>query len=254
MMQKWEHKFERKPQRWVFVPTEYYKKRGLEIHKKISKIWTAPSYYYHLNAGGHVAAMHAHKKNKYYLSLDIEDFFGSIGLSRITRNLVPLFGYTEARSMAKDSTVNHPVDIKRMILPYGFTQSPVISSLVLANTALGKGLDLLSRHLKVSVYMDDILLSSDSENILETAKINLIHLAEISKFNLHPEKCQGPAATLTAFNIDIKQWHLEINRNRMTDFVDVLENSPSEYKRDGILGYINSVNPLQASAIIAMGL
>lgn len=254
MTQKWDHKFERKSERWVFVPTEYYKTRGLEIHKKILKNWTAPSYYYHLNAGGHVAAMHAHKKHKYYLALDIEDFFGSIGLSRVTRNLVPFFGYTEARSMAKDSTVNHPIDFKRTILPYGFTQSPVVASIVLENTALGRGLELLSKHLKVSVYMDDIFLSSNSENTLEAAKEDLIHLAEISKFQLHSEKCQGPTTSLTVFNIDIKQGHLEINKNRMMDFFEVLSDSPSKHQREGIFSYINAINPLQALKFISMGL
>lgn len=254
MTQKWDHKFERKPERWVFVPTPFYKERGVEIHKDIIKAWKAPSYYYHLNPGGHVVAMHAHKKHKYYLSLDIEDFFGSISLSRITRNLVPFFGYKDARSIAQDSTVSHPIDAKRIILPYGFTQSPIIASLVLQNTALGKGVERLSKHLKASVYMDDILLSSNDKDLLQTAKIELTHLANISKFKLHAGKCQGPALSLTAFNIDIRQGLLEINNNRMMEFIDALTKSPSEFQRDGILEYIYTVNSSQANSLISMGL
>lgn len=251
---RWSHRFEHKPDRWVFIPTEETLNRGHLICRTLKKHWTPPYFYYHLQSGGHIAALHAHYKNNYFLSLDIENFFGSVSLTRITRHLVPFFGYVAARNIAKDSTVKHPSEPQRTILPYGFVQSPMLASLALSKSALGNHLLTLTKSLTVSVYMDDIQVSGNNINDLEKAKEDLEHLATRSLFKFGEHKTQGPSPKITAFNINIETGNLEITDDRMAEFVFRLSNSPSEPERLGILGYINTVNPTQASSLIALGL
>lgn len=117
MSGKWLHKFERKPGRWVFAPTSETKMLGLKIKAQIEEVWTAPDYFFHLQAGGHIGALKTHHGRSSFLRLDIEDFFGSVNRSRVTRCLTPYFGYAKAREMAVESTVQHPTEKGRYVLP-----------------------------------------------------------------------------------------------------------------------------------------
>lgn len=71
---RWIHKFELKPNSWVFVPSEISIQEGREIKAKVEKIWQPSGAYFHLKAGGHVAALRCHMKNTSFLRLDIEIF------------------------------------------------------------------------------------------------------------------------------------------------------------------------------------
>ena len=63
---------------------------------------------------------------------------------------------------ANDSTVKHPADKNRAMLPYGFVQSPTLASLALFDSRLGGYLEQLKKikYVVVSVYMDDIIVST----------------------------------------------------------------------------------------------
>lgn len=254
MSRKWDNKFERKPDRWVFVPTEETKNRGKKICELIQKKWSPPYFYYHLHIGGHVAALRSHYINKYFVSLDVENFFGSISSSRITRHLVPLFGYKTSRQIALDSTVRHPNEAQRMILPYGFVQSPLLASIVFSQSALGKYIGALAKKITVSIYVDDIHISCNDMLALEEAKSEIERLGAISLFDMNGKKSQGPSEKITAFNINMELGKLEITEDRMAEFVIRLTNNPTPNEREGIIGYIYSVNPDQANEILALGL
>jgi hypothetical protein len=75
--------------------------------------------------------------------------------------LKAFFSHDEALRIATASTVRHPDDNARRILPYGFIQSPLLASLVLHESTLGKYLDALHRDERfvVAVYMEDIIIS-----------------------------------------------------------------------------------------------
>jgi hypothetical protein len=152
----WDHKFELKPACWVFVPTEESKQHGYNLKQKIESKWRAPHYYFHLKSGGHVEALKKHLGNKYFAQADIKNFFNSISRSRVTRALNSLFkDYDLARSSACSSVVADPDSTEgEFILPFGFVQSPIIASLCLYQSALGRYLDrLVSTGFRVSVYI-----------------------------------------------------------------------------------------------------
>lgn len=251
MPAKWSSRFEIKPGRWVFVPTDEVVKEGRDLKAVIEQIWTAPDYYYHLRPGGHVAALREHTANQVFLHLDIEDFFGSISANRITRALKGKVSYATAREWATKSVVRHPSDPKKTILPFGFVQSQILASLVLRGTALGRTIHDLSKQagFVVTVYVDDVLVSCPDMAAANAVAEELKAAAERSNFVLSDKKTEGPAHTVTAFNVVLANQSLAISDARMVEFKAVLENATSERQREGILRYIGQVNSEQAEKI-----
>jgi hypothetical protein len=251
MPQKWVTKYQRKPGRWVFEPNDEYRAIGEAIRKATRKVWCAPSYYFHLSKGGHVAALRRHARKTYFTHFDIEDFFGRVNQTRITRCLKGYLGYSAARQMAVDSTVRHPTVPSRWVLPYGFVQSPILASLALSKSRLGSALDRIhkARGINVSVYVDDIIVSCDDHEMLQHVGEVLATAAQKSGLPFNTAKCQGPASAINAFNIELTHSSLAIVAERLAQFAAELAATPSAQRRQGIVGYVKSVNAAQAAAL-----
>ena len=251
MNPKWTSKFELKPGRWVFIPTPEAIADGQKIKKQLEARWEPPEYYFHLRAGGHVAGLKSHLSHSNFLHVDIEDFFGNINRSRITRCLKSRVGYKDAREWANASTVPHPTDSSRFIVPYGFVQSQIIAALCLSESALGICLDNINKMsgAAVSVYVDDIIVSADDSNLC-TALLGMLEVAATrALFAFNQSKKQGPASAVSAFNISLSNGQLLITGDRLKEFSQAFANSTSDAQRKGIISYVNSVNPAQSSAV-----
>lgn len=251
MLPTWDSKFELKPGTWVFVPTKASVTDGNLIKDVINRSWTPPNNYCHLHAGGHIKALKSHLNNSVFAHLDIQDFFGSINKTRVTRCLKGLFSYANARTIASLSTVVHP-DTKKIILPFGFVQSPILASLCLAKSALGSCMRELPKRytdLVVSVYVDDIILSCNDEATLNQATTEVKQCAKRSGFALNLKKEEGPAPKITAFNIEISNLSLEVTPTRYAEFVSAFTESTIFAQREGIRNYVNSVNLAQAGKL-----
>jgi len=251
MHPKWIHRFELKPGKWVFHPSAEAKDAGRKIKAEVDAVWTPPDYFYHLRAGGHVRALQAHLGNSSFLHLDIRDFFGSVSRSRVTRCLSTCFGYSRAREMANNSTVQHPMVKGKYMLPYGFVQSPILASLAFANSALGTRIGQLAAdpNFAVSVYVDDIVVSSRDDASLAERLPELAIAATRSHFELNEAKQEGPASRVTAFNIDLTHAVLALHQDRLKVFRDLFNSSDNEQQKNGILGYVLSVNTAQATEL-----
>lgn len=249
---RWTSKFTIKDRTCVFVPTEESVQIGQEVKADLQHRWPKPSFYYHLSKGGHVAALNAHTHHKFFLHLDIKDFFSHVNRSRITRCLKGYFGYEKAREIAIQSTVQNPEsNEKEFVLPFGFVQSPILASVCLSKSALGRNLKELHQHpaYAVTVYMDDIIVSANELDLLEQASENLQGAAEKSRFPLNDRKQEGPADCVTSFNIKLCQGSLAITNERLSKFSYAHAFSTNEHQRAGILEYVRSVNPEQADTI-----
>lgn len=247
--EKWITKFSLKGKTWVFIPNEESITFGSSLKEAIEDRWRVPHNYYHLKEGGHVAALRQHITNKLFLRLDIDNFFGQINRSRITRNLKPLFPYEKARQYAIESTVRDPDSREaKYILPFGFVQSPILASICLRESALGRLLSSASKQEDVvcTVYMDDILVSCNNLDTLRGIEEHLVAAASRSRLPLSQTKREGPGVSVTAFNVEISQGDLHITKERMKEFINVFRQSSNENQRNGILRYIESVNPIQA--------
>lgn len=252
MLPKWSSKFELKPGKWVFVPTEESKETGAKIKAAIQDCWSPPSYYYHLRSGGHVEAVKSHLGHTTFLHVDIQDFFGSINRSRVTRNLKAKFSYEVAREIANASTVRHPDDKARYIIPYGFVQSQIVAALCLDDSRLGTYLDKIGKlkGVALSVYVDDIIVSCNDSDQAASILTGLNATAKSAGFTLNPYKQEGPATAITAFNILVANASMEIDGDRLTQFAEALATASSEHQKAGILSYVKSVNVAQCEWLL----
>lgn len=251
MPPKYISKFQLKESVWVFVPTTESIQKGKEIKSAIEKNWKAPKNYYHLRKGGHVEALKSHLHHSSFIHLDIQNFFGSINKTRVTRCLKEMFPYSIAREMANCSTVLHPKD-KKFILPFGFVQSPILASICLDKSALGVYLRALQKvkELSVSVYVDDIVLSTSDQSLFTKIHSDIKTAAERAGFHLNENKEEGPSDIITAFNIELSNESMMISPQRLNELRDSFQNAETEHKRRGILGYVMSVNQQQQDQIL----
>lgn len=243
-MHYYKHRFElpERPGTFIFVQTDEEIEAVVLMIAAIRKQWRPPGNYYHLIKGGHISALRRHKHDQHFARLDIENFFGSITRNKIQRALMSIgFSFADAEHISHRSSVKHD---GRRILPFGYVQSPILASIVLNRSALGKMIRALRQTgVYISVFMDDILVSHpDNVDAVSNAIELLEGAANEARFTLSQAKRQGPAAEISAFNITLAHESLMINPDRLEDFeqrIRVMGRCPST---DGILGYVRAVN------------
>lgn len=202
-----------------------------------------------MQSTGHIGALKHHLKSNLFIRADISEFFNSINRSRVTRELKKFYpSYDVAREQACKSVVPSPFKKGQYILPFGFTQSPLIASICLSNSRLGSFLNAIRNNgYKVSVYMDDIIISDggmvSKEDMLQTFDI-LNKVASHSKFQLQKNKTVAPTNKVTAFNIELSNNKLKINTQRFKQLLQSALQGNDEVKK-GIIGYVNSVSNSQ---------
>ena len=248
---KWKSKFLFKGSKWIFIPTDDSISTGREIQASIQKRWTTPPFFYHLRKGGHVEALRQHINSEFFLRLDISNFFGSINRTRVTRSLKQLVSYVDARNWAHASTVPLPTNRTIKILPFGFVQSQIIASVCLNDSALGIALEKIhnKNDLVVTVYVDDIIVSSSSEHLINEVHQELCIACERSGFTFNLTKSQGPAQSITAFNVFITNNEMHLTEERLADFTRKMNESESSVEKRSIIAYVDSINYDQASQL-----
>lgn len=250
MRNLYDHHFALKPGTRVYIPTEMGRKRGTEIKGAIEGLWKPPANYFHLLEGGHVAAVKSHRNATWLASLDLQRFFDQITRTKIHRALKVIgLQHKDAWEMACDSTVDKKPPKRQFNLPFGFVQSPIVASVVLAQSALGGAIrSLLADGLTVTVYVDDITISGPSEDRVRAAVEQLETGAELAGFAFNLDKTQPPNGAVTSFNIAFGSGVLEVTEERMVEFEAAIRNG-NEYQVGGILGYVGSVNHGQADRL-----
>jgi hypothetical protein len=201
----------------VFAPSEDGRRIGYQLKKLVEANFTPDPFYFHLLKGGHVAAIHAHRSKRYFARLDLENYFYSIGRNRIARILQEL-GLNRAEHFSKWSTVKNPFDDPSYALPYGFVQSPLLASVVMAASGLGQLLRDLQCQVVVSVYVDDIALSSNNLRTLERAFRKLRRLAVASNFKINEAKSVSPGLTIELFNCHLARMQTLVTDARQAEF------------------------------------
>ncbi len=201
----------------VFVPSDEGRKIGRELKRKLERRFDPPEFYFHLRDGGHVAAIHAHRAKKYFARVDIENFFYSISRNRVARALRHL-NMAGSERYAKWSTVKNPYGNPSYSLPYGFVQSPILASIVLAQSPLGALLNELAERVLVSVYMDDIAISSNNLRNLERAFRKIRRKCKESKFPINEAKSCAPGLEMELFNCHLTRMQTLVTEARRQVF------------------------------------
>lgn len=231
------------------MPSEEGRVLGLTLRREVEKVWHAPNFYFHLKKGGHVAAIQQHLSSTSFVRLDLTNFFGSITATRITRSLRSKLGYVRAREIALLSTISLPGFPGSRSLPYGFVQSPLLASLCLAESALGRQLERISleHDIRVSVYVDDIIVSGKNSDQIAFIKGKLEGAASRADMKFNILKGQGPAPKITAFNIELSQDAMRVTPMRFFEFQKRYRTDPDEKVRKALLAYVSTVNIQQAA-------
>lgn len=249
---KWLSRFRLKSETWVYIPTSATLEEGKYLKELIELKWLPPENYYHLKSGGHVEAIRRHTNGHFFIHADLKKFFNNINRSRITRELKPYLGYEKARSVAMESTVSIPLQTGQIFaLPFGFVQSTIIASLCLHKSRLGKVIQELDKipDTTVSVYVDDIIISTKCIEAANFALSLITENARKSGLPLNEEKLSGPASSITAFNIELSSNSLIITSSRFNELLTNYKLAISDKQKDGIFGYVNSVNTTQAALL-----
>lgn len=239
----WKDRFEVKPGRWVYIPTQETLEKGRQIKALVASEFHAPPFYYHLHEGGHVAAIQSHIDDRYFLNVDIENFFGVINRSRITRSLKKRFPYAQAREITVRSTVRVTNEGRyEYHLPYGYPQSTMLASICLVDSALGRYLNSLSNQCNVSVYVDDVIISGNDPGELQQVSDTLVEKSEVSRLFFGRKKAPQISETITAFNIELSQHRTKITHQRYSQLLQQALLADNESVINGVLGYVRSVN------------
>lgn len=231
----------------VYLPTKETSRFGSDLMRWISRRWRIPRHFYHLRRGGHVAAARNHLDDSFFLTCDLSRCFDHVTRSKIHRALKSLgFCHKDAWEFACKSVV--PKE-RGLSLPFGFPQSPILASLAIDRSALGAAIKRLLRgRIRISVYMDDILLSADEPYLLEQAFGTIVASTEKSGFAINTSKTVGPADAVEVFNLRLMNGSLSVAEQRMSLFEEaVLCSNP--FVVDGVIAYVGTVNEGQASAL-----
>lgn len=237
----YEYRFEIKPDRWVYIQTEDAKKRAESFIKTIRKNYTPNEIFYGMRRhGGHVSALHAHRGNLYYSRFDIDSFFWRITRSRIVRALRSIgIQKDKAFNIAYASVVQ---DGDRKHLPFGFRQSPLIATLALEKSLLGKKLiSIKNSGICVTAYVDDIIISSNSLEDISVATDEVIIASKQAELPLSAEKMSKSMGEITAFNCNLAKLGPRITEERLAEFVDQMNSGSPESIRS-ILNYISAIS------------
>lgn len=216
----YEYSFEVRPGKPVFIQRADALGRGQALTASIEAVYKPSDLFFHFRRrGGHVGAMKRHLQSAYFSRFDLRDFFDHVTRGKVVRSLKKI-GWSNkgAFSAAYDSVV---VRDGRAILPFGFHQSPLLATLVLEHSLLGVYLQELSRlGCVVSVYMDDILLSSNDRAKLEEWSATLITVASEAGFPVSEQKIAVALDQADIFNCSVSQGSVRFLDHRMRKFLE----------------------------------
>lgn len=240
MPQYYKLRYERAPGKAVHVPTPFGAAAGARIVDRVSKRYKPAPIFFHIGArGGHVAALRAHLGSHFFSRFDLANFYGNVTRSKVARALKNLGFGQDAFAWAFESVV---VEGGKKILPQGFHQSPLLATLVLEQSELGITLsDLAKSGLRVTVYMDDIIVSGETEEAVAAASDRVQAAAAAANFPVSQSKLALTKSSLEAFNCDLVHGRMQIGKDRLDRFADQWL-AGNGYVQAGITRYVTSVN------------
>lgn len=221
----------------VFVPTTIGRRIGKEVKAEVERAYSFDPIYSHLNAGGHVAALHLHRENTFFARIDLSRFFYSISRRRV-KSALDRVGVGKADFYSKWSTVRNPFEDPRYALPYGFVQSPILASLVVATSALGNHLSSLPAEVRPAVYVDDITLSAQDSGALKEAFDSTLAAIQADGFAISESKVRPPSQQMDIFNCDLSHGRTVVRDDRIAEF---FAKEPEAASEEAFLAYCASV-------------
>ena len=198
------------------------------------------------------ANVYPHRNNRYFLIIDIEDFFPSIKKSWV-RCLFVQIGYS-----LEVAEILTQLCTYKGILPQGGVTSPAISNLVVARMDRRIAGYCSKKNLRFTRYADDITISSNSKTSLNRAKVIVQKIIIDEGYSINQEKLRivGPSkrCMITGLVKDSGKPEFGIGRKKVLKMRSIIFNYLVNNKLDstryntvdslaGWLQYCKSVDP-----------
>ncbi|WP_157223380.1 reverse transcriptase domain-containing protein [Rhodovulum sp. PH10] len=221
-------------------------------NQKIREHWHPHETFKTFSKKAHIAALRPHIGNRWFASIDLESFFEHVTRAKVHRAIENIgFSRTRAFRIAGESTVRQN---EKYSLARGFPQSAVLATLVLDRSLFGSYLRKRNDKSALTIYSDDIILSSNNFQNLVDEYWLIIELLGRSNFSVNTHKSQPPNREVVVFNIRLSHKLLRFTDERMWRFFirakDLLQNTSSEQrdeKYQEFFGrYVASINSEQA--------
>ena len=232
------------------VGVEYRELREFwsSLESRIAKRWHPHHSFKTFSPRGHVAALRPHLGHEWFAVADLMLFYDHVTRTKIHRALLDLgFAKSECFDIAGRYTVRQG---DRYLLPRGFRQSPLLAAIVLDRSLFGSYLRQHHSGSTVTVFSDDIIMSSNDRDQLEHEYAGTIDLLQRSYFPINPVKSQSPRNEVVAFNIRLSRDALRFTDERMRRFLEraewLLGSRGDEHRIDGyqrlFADYVASIN------------
>ncbi|HHT0095054.1 TPA: reverse transcriptase domain-containing protein, partial [Raoultella planticola] len=129
--------------------------------------------------------------------------------------------------------------------------SPMLATLCLDRSHLGSLLRRLNKHpnVKLSVYMDDVIISSNDLVQLQTAYDEILVAMDKSGYQPNLVKTQEPSVLINVFNLSLGRGTMKVSPQKMSDFIIDFYASDYEPHKIGVKNYVETVNPAQAKLL-----
>lgn len=235
----------------VYVQEDGYRAKGRKLLGWSLRKWKPPGYYFHYRDGGHVAAIRVHLGNRYFARADLERFFWHVTRNKVVRALKRIgFCYDDAYEYAVNATVADKDQHRgggdpkvRYFLPFGFVESPFLATLCLDKSKLGLAFrEVVNKGIKLSVYVDDVILSGDNKEELEQALGMIERIGNEAGFPLNATKVQRVGPEVSAFNIEAGTGRMAVTGQRMREFETAILEAGDGHRSRAIIAYVSSVN------------
>lgn len=154
----------------------------------LDKLTASPYATAYMNGKKLVDNVSPHQSNRYFLSLDLEDFFPSISMRRVA-NVFLLIGYSR-----RASTLLARLCTCRGRVPQGAVTSPALSNLVAAKLDRRIAGYTAKRNIAYTRYSDDMTLSSNHHVLLYQSLPRILKIVKSEHFkpNMSKMRVLGP--------------------------------------------------------------
>lgn len=236
--------------KFVYVQEDECRAKGRQLLRWSLKKWRPPGFYFHYQDGGHVAAIKTHLGSQYFARTDLERFFWHVTRNKVVRALKRIgFWYGDAYEYAVNATV---ADKGRYFLPFGFVESPYLATICLDKSKLGLAFrELMDKGIKLSVYVDDVILSGDDKAELEQALELIGRVGSEVGFPLNATKVQRAGPEVSAFNIEAGTGRMAVTDHRMREFEAAVLEAGDGPRSRAIIAYVSTVNRDQSELLEA---
>ena len=158
-------------------------------------------------------------------------FFESISDTKVYRSLRSIgIPHSVAFVLTGESTV---VGAKGTHLPRGLHQSPLLSSLAFDRSLLGSTIRSMNIRSKITVYNDDIIISSYSLNNVQTDFDLLLQAIMRCRLGINTSKTHPPRKRVRVFNMILSGEGISFTKDRVEQFSEDIAKAKAWGERHG---------------------